>query len=62
MKDFSKDVDNLFDNACSVADVKCWIVERLMYAKNPKAKTLTKDPHVNVSNTSFSKLCESCKL
>ena len=51
MKAVSGDVDDLFDNACSVADVNHWIAERPMYAKNLKAKTLTKDSHVNVSNT-----------
>ena len=36
IKAVSEDVDDLFDNACSVADVKCWIVERLIYAKTPE--------------------------
>ena len=52
LKAISEDVDDLLDNTSSVADVKCWLVERLMYAKNPKTKTLTKDPYVNISNTS----------
>ena len=50
MKAVSEDVDDLFDNACSVADVNHWIAERLMYAKCQKTKTWTKDPLVNVSN------------
>ena len=51
MKAVSEDVDDLFDDACSVADVNCWIAERLMYAKCQKTKTLTKHLHVNVNNT-----------
>ena len=50
MKAVSEDVDDLFDNACSVADVNHWIAGRLMYAKCQKTKTWTKDPLVNVSN------------
>ena len=53
MEAVSENIDDLFDNACSVADVDHWIAERLMYAKSLKAKTLMKDPHVNVSNTGF---------
>ena len=51
-KAISEDVDDLLDNTSSVADVECWIEERLKYAKNPKAKNknLTKDPHVTVSS------------
>ena len=52
MKAISEDVDVLLDNTSSVVDVACWIAERLIYAKNPKAKALTKDPHVNVNSTS----------
>ena len=54
LKAISEDVDDLLDNTSSVADVECWIDERLVYAKNPKAKnkTLTKDPHVNTSDIS----------
>ena len=50
MKAFSEDVDDLFDNACSMADVNHWIAERLMYAKCQKTKHWTKYPLVNVSN------------
>ena len=52
-KVISEDVDDLLDNTSSVADVEHWIGERLVYAKNPKAKNknLAKDPHVNVSGT-----------
>ena len=51
-----EDVDHLLDNTSSVTDVECWVVERFMYAKTPKAENenLTKDPHVNISsNTSL---------
>ena len=44
MKDVSEDVDDLFDNACSVADVSGLIAEGLMYAQCQKTKTLTKEP------------------
>ena len=44
MKAVSEDVDDLFDNACSVADLNHWIAERLMYANFQKTKTWTKDP------------------
>ena len=50
MKAVSEDVDDLFDNACSVADVNQWIAERLMYAKCQKTKTWTKKTLVNVCN------------
>ena len=33
-----EDVDDLLDNTSSVADLECWIEERLVNAKNPKAK------------------------
>ena len=55
-KAISEDVDDLLDNTSSVADVECWIEERLIYAKKPKAKNenLTKDPHVNISSNTRS--------
>ena len=55
MKAVSEDVDDLFDNTCSAADVRCWLAKKYMYVKCQKAETenLTKDPHVNItSNTS----------
>ena len=56
LKTISEDVDDLLNNTSSVADVKCCIAKRLMYAKNLKAKTLTKDPHVKIDNTSSQNL------
>ena len=54
LKAISKDVDDLLDNSSSVANVGHWREERLVYAKNPKAKNenLTEDPHVNTSDIS----------
>ena len=55
-KSFSEDVDDLLGNTSSVANVECWIEERLIYAKYPKAKNenLTKNPHVNMSSNTGS--------
>ena len=55
LKAISEDVDDLLDNTSSVADVEYWIEERLVNAKNPKAKNknLTKDPHVNTNDISL---------
>ena len=39
LKAISEDVDDFLDNTSSVADVKCWIEERLMYAKTQMLKT-----------------------
>ena len=60
MKAVSEDVDDLFDNTCSAADVRCWLVKKYMYAKSQKAKNknLTKDPHVNVNNASSQNLIQ----
>ena len=44
MKAVSEDVNDLFENACSLADVKCYIVERLMYAKTQRLKHWQKTP------------------
>ena len=41
---------DLFDNACSVAEVDHWIARKLMYARCQKAKPLRKDLQVNVNN------------
>ena len=41
--------DDVFYNACSVAEVDHWIAGKLMYARCKKAKSLMKETHVNVS-------------
>ena len=52
IKAVSADVDDVLDNTCSVAEVTCWIVERLRYARTLKAENLTKEPSDNINNTS----------
>ena len=44
------------------ADVEHLIAKRIVVAKNQKAEKLAKDQHENISNTKFTKQCESCKL
>ena len=51
IKTVSGDVDDLFDNTSTVAEVVCWMVKRLRYARTPEAEDLAKDPHVNISST-----------
>ena len=52
IKAVSEGVDDLLDITCSVVEVTHWIVERLMYAKTPKAENLAKEPYNNIKNTS----------
>ena len=55
IKAVSEDIDDLFDNTCSLAEVRCWLEKKYMQVKNQKAENenSTEDPHVNVtSNTS----------
>ena len=37
MKAVSEDIDDLFDNTCSAADVRCWLAKKYMYVKGQKA-------------------------
>ena len=45
-------VDDLFDNVCSVVEVDHWIAGKLMYARCQRDESLRRDPQDNISNTS----------
>ena len=48
--DNSKDFEAMFCSIHSEANVDYLIENRIKYAQSQKAKTLAKDPHVNISN------------
>ena len=50
---FSENPDKILDSICSPAVVDNLIAERIECTKSQKAENLTKDPHVNVNNTSL---------
>ena len=54
-KAVTEDIDDLFDNTCSLAEARCWLAKKYMQVKEQKAENenSTEDPHANVtSNTS----------
>ena len=55
IKALTEDIDDLFDNTCSLAELRCWLAKKYMQVKDQKAENenSTEDPHVNVTiNTS----------
>ena len=55
MKAVTEDIDDLFDNTCSPAEVRCWLAKKYIQVKDQKAEYENSmgDPHINVTiNTS----------
>ena len=55
IKAVTEDIDDLFDNTCSLAEVRCWLAKKYIQVKDQKVENenSTEDSQVNVtSNTS----------
>ena len=50
IKAVTEDIHDLFDNTCSLAEVRCWLAKKYMQVKDHKAENSTGDPHVNVTS------------
>ena len=52
IKAVTEDFDDLFDNACSPAEVRCWLAKKYLQVKDQKAENenSTGDPHINVTS------------
>ena len=61
MKAVCEDIDDLFYNIHSAADVRCWLAKKYMHVKSQKAENenSTEDPNVNVTSNTSSQNYES---
>ena len=52
IKAVTEDIDDLFDNTCSLAEVRCWLAKKYIQVKYQKAENenSTETPHVNVTS------------
>ena len=52
IKAVTEDIDDLFDNTCSLAEVRCWLAKKYLKVKDQKAENenFTEDPHVNITS------------
>ena len=52
IKAVTEDIDDLFDNTCSPAEVRCWLAKKYVQVKDQKAENenSTEDPHVKVTS------------
>ena len=52
IKAVTENIDDVFDNACSPAEVRCWLAKKYIQVKDQKAdnENSTVDPHVNVTS------------
>ena len=52
IKAVTEDIDDLFDNTCSLAEVRYWLAKKYIQVKDQKAENenSTEDPHVNVTS------------
>ena len=63
IKVVSEDIDDLFDNTCSLAEARCWLAKKYIQVKDQKAENenSTVDPHVNITSNESPKNYEFMK-
>ena len=52
IKAVSENIDDLFDNTCPPAEIRCWLAKKYVEVKDQKAENenFTEDPHVNITS------------